>query len=88
MVLYSKFTYGSQFSEEEKQFRNLFLGSQDIKQIQKVHFFRHPVHKVGACKNFSIFYVPATKKTSIFHLNIWSLSPLDKVSTILTLDSL
>ena len=27
----------------KKQFRNLFLGSRNIKQIQKVYFLRHPV---------------------------------------------
>ena len=42
MVLYSKLTYGYQFSEEKKQFKNLFLGSRDNKQIQKVHFFEMP----------------------------------------------
>ena len=32
--------------QKKKRFRNLFLGSQDIKQIQKIHFFRHPVSQI------------------------------------------
>ena len=53
-------------------FRNPFLGSQDIKQIQKPHFFRHPVY---------------TSYFIIFIIDIWLLT-IDSVCTgSLTLDS-
>ena len=41
LVLYSKFTYESQFSEK-KQFRNLFIGFRDIKQTNILSFFETP----------------------------------------------
>ena len=39
LVLYSKFKYGSKFSEEKKRFRNLFIGFRDIKQTNILTFF-------------------------------------------------
>ena len=43
LVLYFVFTYGSQFSGEKKQFENLILGCQDIKQKPSLIFLGHPV---------------------------------------------
>ena len=42
MVLYSKFAYGSQFSEEKKQFKNPIVGYRDIKQKPSLIFFGTP----------------------------------------------
>ena len=44
MVLYSKLTYGSQFSGEKKQFKNPMLGCRIICKINTApFFFKHPV---------------------------------------------
>ena len=43
MVMYSKFTYGSQFSGEKK-IGNPVLGCRDIKQKRSLLFLGHPLH--------------------------------------------
>ena len=47
LVLYSKFTYGSQFSEK-KRFRNLFIGFRDIKQTNILTFFLNTLYHSDA----------------------------------------
>ena len=44
MVLYSKFTYGSQLSGEKKTFENPMLGCRDICKINTAPFFLNTLY--------------------------------------------
>ena len=55
-----------ELSLAKKQFRNLFLSSRNIKQIQKVHFLRRPVYK--SC--FTLMYNFTINSTFIYIIDL------------------